>query len=66
MHNSQMMLAIYEARDGFRWRALRGGRIVAESGEAYSSRRNCVRALEAFKEGVRDAVRAMPPFLATS
>lgn len=29
---------IYRAKDGWRWRAWRGGNIVADSGEAYSTR----------------------------
>lgn len=37
-----MKVHIYEAKDGFRWRLrARNGRIVAESGEAYSTRAAC-------------------------
>ena len=37
----------YEAKDGWRWRAMRAGRIVEESGEAYSSKRAVKRAIAA-------------------
>lgn len=30
-----LIIQIYRARDGWRWRMRRSGRIVAESGEAY-------------------------------
>jgi uncharacterized protein YegP (UPF0339 family) len=35
---------IYEAKDGWRWRLLSNGRIIADSGEAYASRNNAKRA----------------------
>lgn len=38
-------IQIRKARDGWRWRAIRGGRIVAESGEGYTERRKCVAAI---------------------
>lgn len=37
---------IYDARDGFRWHAKRGGRIVAESGEGYVKRSSAVKAAQ--------------------
>jgi uncharacterized protein YegP (UPF0339 family) len=39
-----LTITAYQAKDGWRWRATRGGRIVADSGEAYASRRNALRA----------------------
>jgi uncharacterized protein YegP (UPF0339 family) len=37
---------VYEAVDGWRWRLLSAnGRTVADSGEAYTRRRDCVRAV---------------------
>lgn len=38
-------IEIYEAGDGWRWRMKRKGRIVADSGEAYSRSSSCVRAV---------------------
>lgn len=37
---------IYKAKDGVRWHAKRCGRIIAESGEAYSSLRTCKKTLD--------------------
>lgn len=39
---------IWKARDGWRWHAVNGGRIVAESGEAYTRKRDCLRAARKF------------------
>lgn len=37
----------YLAKDGYRWRLLaRNGRIIAESGEAYTRKRDVYRALD--------------------
>lgn len=36
-----LKLSVYAARDGTRWRMTRSGRIVAESGEGYSSAAKC-------------------------
>lgn len=36
-----------KAKDGWRWRAMACGRIVEESGEAYSSKRAVLRAIAA-------------------
>lgn len=36
----------FKARDGWRWHLrAANGRILADSGEAYASRRNCLRAI---------------------
>lgn len=41
---SDVTVTIYRARDGWRWRAqARNGRIIADSGEAYVSKRNAER-----------------------
>jgi hypothetical protein len=32
---------LYKAKDGWRWRAITGGRIVAESGEGYTQASRC-------------------------
>ena len=32
----------------WRWRCVRGGRIVCDSGESYTRRRDCARAWQAF------------------
>jgi uncharacterized protein YegP (UPF0339 family) len=41
---------IWEARDGWRWRFLaKNGKLIAESGEAYSSRSGAVRARNRFE-----------------
>lgn len=39
---------IYEAKDGWRWRAKRAGRIVAESGEGYVKKAGCLRSMIRF------------------
>lgn len=45
---------VYEAADGWRWRLLAAnGRTVADSGEAYTRRRDCIRAVETVREIVR-------------
>lgn len=40
-----LQIEIYEAKDGYRWRMWRSGRIVAESGEAYVKKAQCKRTL---------------------
>ena len=45
-------LELHKAGDGFRWRLKRKGRIVAESGEAYSSRSKLSRAVGALSRGL--------------
>lgn len=38
---------VYPAADGYRWRLVaRNGRIIAESGEAYTRERDCWRAVD--------------------
>jgi len=40
-----MKLFVYRARDGWRWHLrARNGRIVAESGEAYTRKSDCITA----------------------
>jgi uncharacterized protein YegP (UPF0339 family) len=39
-------IELYKAKDGWRWRAFRGGRIVATSGEAYCERRKAMQSLD--------------------
>jgi uncharacterized protein YegP (UPF0339 family) len=50
---------IWKARDGWRWRLLAGnGRLIAESGEGYTRRRDAVRA-------VRTVLRIVGCYLAS-
>lgn len=42
--NPARKLNVYLSRDGFRWRLVSAGRIVAESGEAYTRNRDAIRA----------------------
>lgn len=44
---------LYRAKDGFRWRAKRAGRIVAESGESYVRREKIERSLRRFVRSMR-------------
>jgi uncharacterized protein YegP (UPF0339 family) len=45
-----MDIEIYPAKDGWRWRArMRNGRIVAESGEAYTRKADASRAWHRFE-----------------
>ena len=45
---------IYHAADGFRWRLTSGnGAIVADSGEAYSTKSNCKRAVRKLTRSVQ-------------
>lgn len=37
---------LYKSKDGWRWRFIRGGRIVAHSGEGYSEKRKARQSLE--------------------
>ena len=43
---------IYQARDGHRWQAMRSGRIVADSGEAYTKHSSCLRAVTRFTKAI--------------
>ena len=44
---------VYKAKDGWRWQMKRGGRIVADSGEAYTERGHCKRAVNSLLEAIR-------------
>lgn len=46
-------VTVYKAKDGWRWRMERGGRIVADSGEAYTERAHCKRAVSRLLEAIR-------------
>lgn len=49
-----MKLHIYRAVDGFRWRLkARNGRVIADSGEAYSNRSKCLDGWSRVRRGVR-------------
>lgn len=48
MPRNQLVFTVYHAKDGYRWRAKRGGRIVAESGEAYTRRSDAEQAVSRF------------------
>ncbi len=46
-------IEVYEAKDGWRWRMkAKNGRIIADSGEAYSSRRGAERAAYSLVDAV--------------
>ncbi|MGW8565680.1 YegP family protein [Isoptericola sp. NPDC055881] len=48
-----MRIEIYEATDGWRWRLkARNGRIVADSAEAYTRRRDVLRAVKRARTGM--------------
>jgi len=47
-------IKVYRAKDGFRWRAKRGSRIVAEGGEAYHRKAGLLKSLKALLASVRD------------
>lgn len=50
-----MRADVYQANDGWRWRLRsRNGRIVAESGEAYSSQRKVLDAMARLWQAGRD------------
>lgn len=51
MNQGRITVEIYDDHAGaFRWRALRGGNIVATSGEGdgYTTRKDCTRAFKSF------------------
>ena len=51
-------ILIYKARDGWRWRAVAGnGRIVAESGEAYTRRRGLMNGLSKARVALCSEIR---------
>lgn len=60
MAAADLKVQVYAAKDGFRWRMFRGGRIIAESGEAYTRHDHCVRAVTRFKIAVRRVWKWMP------
>jgi uncharacterized protein YegP (UPF0339 family) len=39
--------ALWKARDGWRWHAIRNGKIIAESGESYKRKSGTVKTLKA-------------------
>ena len=46
-----MRFTVYWAKDGWRWRLkARNGRIVADSGEAYTSRKRCIAAADRLRD----------------
>lgn len=50
------ILSIYKARDGYRWRLVaRNGRLIADSGEAYSRKADAKRAVWRLHEAVMNA-----------
>lgn len=47
-----MKLRVYRAADGWRWRLkARNGRIIADSGEAYTRRSDCVKVARKIASG---------------
>lgn len=44
----------YKAKDGWRWRVWMGTRIVAESGEAYTRKFDCIKAFEKFRKAIAE------------
>ena len=54
MSSPDLSFQIRKARDGWRWRlAEANGKIVAESGEAYSSKWNAKRAVRNLSRGMK-------------
>ena len=43
---------LFKSKDGWRWRFLRGGRVVAASGEAYGEKRKCETSLRNLLDSV--------------
>lgn len=58
MKTIKLRVEIYKARDGWRWRIRRSGRILADSGEAYTRRFDCQKAItriaDSFRRGLWD------------
>lgn len=46
MNARKAIFEVFPAKDGFRWHVKRGGRIIADSGEAYGRRRGATRSVE--------------------
>jgi uncharacterized protein YegP (UPF0339 family) len=42
---NQRGFTLYESKDGWRWRLVHGSRIVAASGESFSSKRGAMRSV---------------------
>ncbi len=45
MRTNKLKIKVWKAKDGFRWRMNRCGRIVAESGEGYKRVQSCTKSL---------------------
>jgi hypothetical protein len=43
----KLHLVLWQAKDGWRWHAVRNGKIVAESGESYKRKGGAVKTLKA-------------------
>lgn len=41
MRTQKVHFTTYKAKDGWRWHAKRSGRIIADSGEAYTRKSSC-------------------------
>lgn len=55
MKRVQTKFTVYRAKDGgWRWRAKRAGKIVADSGETYNRLPACERSLTRFLDSVED------------
>ena len=48
-------LVIYKAKDGWRWRIMRSGRIIAESGEAYTRKPQRAKLIARLQSALTDA-----------
>lgn len=52
----EIRFKVYEAKDGWRWRLLSGNnKIIADSGEAYSTASNARKAVRRIKQDAADA-----------
>ncbi len=50
-----MKFYIYKGKDGWRWRLISRGRIVAESGEGYARRTTVIRTLGTIRNKAKNA-----------
>ena len=49
--SKKMSFRVWKARDGWRWQIrAKNGRITAESGEAYTRKHDCIRAIRAIQK----------------
>lgn len=48
-----LTFSIYRGKDGFRWRAKRKGRIVAEGGEAYLRKPSLLKTVNNFLKAIK-------------